>query len=192
MGRRIVTVTTTTKRLTLAEIKRELAEVARIGQTFVDADLCLKAYHPHADCFMEGDDMDYDPAAGVPLKKTLLRLERVARIPCSTTLWRRRPDDPATAEALLFGWQASPSATAKPSRTYQPPKLTPELRKAFIDGQPAWKTHRKADAREYFERGGGVRGKGVKTDRVLELFVPVTDSMGNISAVLEVFTAVVA
>lgn len=184
--------TTRTKTLTLAEIKRELAEVARIGQAFVDGDQARAAYHPHADAFRQGDDMDFNPETTVPLKKTLLRLERVSRIPCSTTLWRRRPDDPSAGEALLFGSQASPSATGKPGRTYVPPKLTPELKKAFLNRQAAWKTNRKAAVTEYAERGAGVRAKGLKVDCIVEHFVPVTDSMGEVAAVLEVFTAAVA
>ena len=103
------------KRLTLKEVKAELAEVARIGQAFVDGDACRKLWAPKAQTFMTGDDMNYDNAATVPVKKTLFRLERLARVACSVALWRRRPDRPDSGEALLFGSCGTPEGANKPT-----------------------------------------------------------------------------
>jgi len=182
------------RKLTLAEIKAELAEVARIGQVFVDGDLCREAYQPYAETFMTGDDMDFNPAAGVPLKQVLLRLERVSRVPCSTALWRRRPDAPSSAEALLFGTTSSPQAAGKPAnRGYVPPKMTRELAAAFLEGKSVTTVNRKAvgSARVMHDRGQAAPAKGIARPCVVERFVPITDSMGEIAAVLEVFAAAV-
>jgi hypothetical protein len=183
-----------TKQLSLAELKRELAEVARVGQMFLDGDLARRAYHAHAVNFMCGDDMDFDPEAFMPLKKTMMRLERLSRVKCSTTLWRRRPLSPGKApdrgEALMFGGFAAPHGGNKPApRGYQPKPMFPELARAFLKGQSAWKITRTPSAGHMVERGLGVKVKGLKGPAFIELFVPVKDSMGEIAAVLEVFAA---
>ena len=178
------------KTLPLAEVQRELAEVARVGEMFLDGDLARRAYHPHAVNFMCGDDMDFDPEAFMPLKKTMLRLERLARVPCATTLWRRRPDLPWAGEALIFGGFASPHGGSKPAnRGYVPQKMFPELSRAFLKGQSAWKLTRSPGAGFMAERGQGVKVKGISQPTFIEIFVPVKDSMGEIAAVLEVFAA---
>jgi hypothetical protein len=185
---------TKSRKMTLAEIKQELAEVARIGQVFVDGDLCRQVWQPYAEKFMKGDDMDYNPVTTVPLKKTLFRLERISRVPCCTTLWRRRPDFPDSGEVLLFGFLSSPIGGDKPSnRGYRPPKMTPELEQVFLKGKCAWRVDRKSRAiRLHAERGLRVPcGKGLPSSAALELFVPIKDSMGAIAAALEVHTIAV-
>jgi hypothetical protein len=178
------------KTLSLAEVKRELAEVARAGQMFVDGDLARKVYHPHSETFMCGDDMDFNPEAFMPLKKTMLRLERLSRVKCSTTLWRRRPDKPNCGEVTIFGGFASPHGGNKPAnRGYQLRPMFPELASAFLKGRSAWKITRSPGAGFMAERGLGVKIRGLKGPVFVELFVPVKDSMGEIAAVLEVFAA---
>jgi len=176
--------------LRLAAVRRELAEVARVGQMFIDGDLIAEAYHPHSKTFMCGDDMDFNPAAFLPLKMTMLRLERLSRVPCATTLWRRRPDMPDRGEALVLGSFGSPHAGDKPAnRGYQPKPMFPELAGAFLKGRTTWKTTRSPGARNMAERGMGARILGLGGPAFLEVFVPVRDSMGEITGVLEVFTA---
>lgn len=178
------------KMLSLAEVKRELAEVGRVGQMFMDGDLARKVYHPHSETFMCGDDMDFNPEAFMPLKKTMLRLERLSRVPCATTLWRRRPDMPDRGEATIFGTYASPHGGDKPAaRGYQPKPMFPELAAAFLKGRASWKLTRDWRGASMAERGLGVKIRGVKTPTFVEHFVPVRDSMGEIVAVLEVFAA---
>lgn len=177
-------------KMSLADLKAELAQVARIGQAFVDGDLCRQVYQPGAETFMTGDDMDFNPEACVPLKKTLLRLERVSKAPCSTTLWRRRPDDPAAGEALIYGSLGSPLGGGKPgNRGYKPPRMVPQLAAAFMKGRAAWRSGRHPNAAEMADRGQAVPVRGVKGLVMVEHFVPVRDSMGEIAAVLEVFAA---
>jgi len=178
------------KTLSLAEVKRELAEVARVGQMFVDGDLARKVYHPHSKTFMCGDDMDFNPEAFMPLKKTMLRLERLSRVPCATTLWRRRPDKPNCGEATIFGVFASPHGGNKPAaHGYRLQPMFPELARAFLRGRSTWKITRSRGAGFMAERGLGVKVRGLKGPAFIEHFVPVKDSMGEIAAVLEVFAA---
>ncbi len=183
----------TVMRWTLDTVKEEIQWVARAGQLFIEGDLCRKAWHPHAETFMRGDDMDYNPETTVPLKKNLIRLERLCRFPCSTALWRRRPDIPDSGEALLFGACGSPLGSEKPpNRGYQPPTMTPELKAVFLRERRVWR-HDTAykGVPILIRRGLYVKAQRVKRPMVLQYFVPVRDSMGDIAAALEVFTAVV-
>jgi len=179
--------------LALAAVKRELAEVARIGQAFVDGDLCRRIYRPIGETFTNGDDIDFEPATCVPLKQTLLRLERLARVRCVCALWRRRPDMPEVGEPTLFGSYASPMHIYRPpmsgsTRKFDPPKMFAELRAAFR-GRAVWKLTRSATAVGAARRGYCARIRGVGASTFVEHFVPIRDSMGEIAAVLEVFIA---
>jgi len=182
--------TTKRKKLTLKEVKAELAEVARIGQAFVDGDACRKLWAPDAQTFMTGDDMNYDNAVTVPVKKTLLRLERLARVACSVALWRRRPDAPDSGEALLFGSCGTPEGANKPTnRGYVPPKMTPQMKKVFLEGRSAWKVrHNQPGIQILIDRGLDQPTREINGNATVQLFVPIKDSMGEVAAALEVFT----
>jgi hypothetical protein len=179
--------------LSLAAVKRELADVARIGQAFVDGDLCRKIYRPLGETFTNSDDIDLEPATCVPLKQTLMKLERLARIPCVCALWRRRPDMPEVGEPTLFGSFASPMHIYRPpmsgsTRKFEPPSMFEELQSAF-QGRATWKITGSAAAVVAARRGLCVSVRGIGTPAFIEYFVPVRDSMGEIAAVLEVFIA---
>jgi len=176
--------------MTLKDVKRELAEVARVGQMFIDGDACRGLWAAGHELFMAGDDMNYNNPVAVEVKKTLLKLERLCRVPCSTTLWRRRPDDPDSGEALLFGSFGSFEGSEKPpNRGYVPPRMTPQMRRAFVHGRAAWKIRRnKTGHRVHIDRGLFNPVADVAGHTTVQLFVPVKDSMGQIAALLEVFT----
>jgi hypothetical protein len=175
-----------------AEVRKELGEIARIGQMFVEGDLCRRIWMKHSENFKCGDDMDYNPKACVPLKKTLMRLERLCPFPCSTTLWRRRPDSPDRGEAILFGMHPAPTGGDKPPMRYVAPELTPELRTVFLQGKNAWMVDRRTRTLPTLvERGVKVPVSGTKRPYALAIFVPIKDSMGEIAAALEVFTIAV-
>ena len=57
--------------------------------------------------------------------------------------------------------------------------------------QPLVVTRGLREEKEMARRGIAAPAKGLKSNAVIELFVPVKDSMGETAAVLEVFTAVV-
>ena len=179
--------------LSLAAVKRELAEVARIGQAFVDGDLCRKIYRPIGETFTNSDDIDFAPETCVPLKQTLMRLKRLARVPCICSLWRRRPDRPEVGEPTLNGSFASPMHIYRPpmsgaKRKFDPPEMFRELAAAFA-GRSAWKITPSPAAAVAAGRGFGARIKGLTKPAFVEHFVPVKDSMGEVAAVLEVFIA---
>ncbi|MFW6158098.1 MAG: hypothetical protein ACOC8E_01920 [Planctomycetota bacterium] len=178
------------KKLTLEEVKAEIAEVARVGQMFIEGDACRRMWTEDAQTFLCGDDMNYDADVTVPVKKNLFRLERLCRIPCSTALWRRRPDMPDRGEALLFGSTGSPEGARKPAnRGYEPPEMTRELRRAFLEGKPSWKTrHNRPGAEIMIDRGLDQPTKEINGSATVQYFVPIKDSMGEIAAALEVFT----
>lgn len=178
------------KRLTLNDVKKELAEVARVGQMFIDGDACRRLWAPGSETFMAGDDMNYNNDVTVPVKQTLLRLERLSRVPCSTTLWRRRPDDPDSGEALLYGSFGTFEGAEKPgNRGYVPPRMTPQMREGFLRGRPAWKVRRKKGGnRVHIDRGLFYPVADASGQTTVQLFVPIKDSMGEISALLELFT----
>ncbi len=177
-----------TRRLTRAEIKEQLAQVGRVGELFVEGDLCRKAWKPHSETFMRGDDMDYNPDAVVPLKKTLLRLERL--FPCATTLWRQRPDIPDTQEPLLYGSFSSPEGIMKPpNRGYEPAAMTAELKSVFLKAKAAWKTRVGTDGKPGFEvKKPRVAARDIRKPTLIQHYVPVKDSLGDVVAALEVFT----
>jgi hypothetical protein len=178
------------KKMTLNDVKRELAEVARIGQAFVDGDACRKLWAAGHEKFMAGDDMNYDNDVTVAVKKTLFKLERLSRVPCSTTLWRRRPDDPDSGEALLFGSFGTFEGAEKPAnRGYVRPRMTPQMRKGFVNGQPAWKVRRQVKGMKVnIDRGLFHPVADVPGRTTVQHFVPIKDSMGEVAALLEVFT----
>lgn len=182
--------TTKRKRLTLAEVKKELAEVARIGQAFIDGDECRKLWAPGAQTFMTGDDMNYDNAVTVPVKKALFRLERLSRVPCSVALWRRRPDFPGSGEAMLFGSCGTPEGATKPgNRGYVPPKMTREMKKGFLEGKSSWKVRRNPRSAETMvDRGLDQPTREIDGKWTVQYFAPIKDSMGEVAALLEVFT----
>jgi hypothetical protein len=175
---------------TVATIKAELTETARIGQMFMDGDLCHSILRPYAVAYRAGDDLDYNPEAFVPLKQTMMRLSRLARIRCATALWRQRPDLPDRADPMIYGSVVgAPDGDMKPSPNYEPPVMSPYLRQALVDGKPAWKT-KPGIQLLYRERGLAQSVDDKQGARIIQHLVPVYDSLGAIAAALEVYAYV--
>lgn len=76
---------------------RELDEVARIASVMVDGDLCRRIVTPRAleymfkndphDQWVAGDNYEVNDEAFIAVKKTLIRLSRLASFPCDVNLW---------------------------------------------------------------------------------------------------------
>ena len=179
------------KPMTLPEVKAELAETARIGTVFMDGDLCHKMLRPYAVNFLDGDDFDLDPEGCVPIKKTLIRIERVSRVRCVTAVWRRRPDVPDCGEPLLFGSYSAVEGPSKISARYKPGAMFPALRRALADGKPGWKITRCSQP-ILVTRGFAQPVSDGSEGRVVACFVPIRDSMGDIAAALEVYAYLVS
>jgi hypothetical protein len=181
------------RKMSVQEIAAELAEVARVGEAFIDGELVRAAWMPYAQNFMAGDDMDYNEVTTTPLKKSLMRLERLSRVPCSTVIWRRRPDDPGSGEAVLLGSYGSPQTGNKPgNRGYKPPRMTRELAAIFVKGKGRVIKVDRSPAMHLLRmemRGLGVPARGVKGRACVQVYAPIRDSMGEVAGVLEVFTA---
>ena len=76
---------------------RELDEVARIASVMVDGDVCRRIVTPRAleymfkndphDQWLAGDNYEVNDEAFIAVKKTLIRLSRLAPFPCDVNLW---------------------------------------------------------------------------------------------------------
>lgn len=79
------------------EVARELDDVARIASVMVDGDACRRIVTPRAleymfkndphDEWVAGDNYEVNDAAFIAVKKTLIRLSRLAPFPCDVNLW---------------------------------------------------------------------------------------------------------
>lgn len=86
-------------KLNAAAITRSLRELGRVAEAMVDGELAVRIVsdrsahyiaHPHPKYrFMTGDYYDVDHASFLLMKKTLLRLEKLAPVPCNSALWVR-------------------------------------------------------------------------------------------------------
>ena len=76
-----------------------LAQVARVAEVMIDGELAMRIITDRATHyivnpnpqhrFLSGDYYDVDHDSFLLMKKTLLRLERLASFPCNATLWVR-------------------------------------------------------------------------------------------------------
>ena len=79
------------------DMVRELDEVARIASVMVDGDVCQRIVTPRAldymfkndprDQWVAGDNYEVNDQAFISVKKTLIRLSRLAAFPCDVNLW---------------------------------------------------------------------------------------------------------
>jgi len=79
------------------DMARELDEVARIATAMVDGDMCLRIVTPRAleymfkqdpkDQWLAGDNYEVNDEAFISVKKTLIRLSKLAPFPCDVNLW---------------------------------------------------------------------------------------------------------
>ena len=87
------------KQSRIRKVLDELGDVARVAEIMIDGELARRiitdrAAHYIANPnpqhrFLAGDYYDVDHASFLLMKKTLLRLERLASVPCNATLWVR-------------------------------------------------------------------------------------------------------
>ncbi len=76
---------------------RELNEVARVATVMVDGDVCQRIVTPRAldymfkkdprDPWVDGDNYEVNDKAFITVKKTLIRVSRLAPFPCDVNLW---------------------------------------------------------------------------------------------------------
>jgi len=125
----------------------------------------------------------------VPLKKTLLRIEKIQTdFPVYAIVWRRRPDDPGRVEVVMAGRMNSPFDAGKGKC----PPMFPAIRQVFDKGRPAVATMSNA----VYESVGSFRYGHVwiaandsllrAGRRVVSCFHPVRDSRDDVVAALEI------
>jgi len=98
-------------RITLAKMKKDLKELARVASRMVDGELACRiiAESALAQCanpdkdfpHMAGDYFDVDHQNFLLMKKTLLRLESLLSFPCSSSLWLPLTEAPGHMTSVL-------------------------------------------------------------------------------------------
>jgi hypothetical protein len=79
------------------DMARDLDEIGRVATAMIDGDVCQRIVTPRAleymfkqdarDPWAAGDNYEVDPRAFTDVKKTLIRLSRLASFPCDVNLW---------------------------------------------------------------------------------------------------------
>jgi len=93
------------------DMARELDEVARISIIMVDGDACQRITTPRAldymfkndprDQWLAGDNYEVNDREFIAVKKTLIRLSRLAPFPCDVNLWMPIPDHPGKVHIVI-------------------------------------------------------------------------------------------
>ena len=154
------------KKLTKAEEiqvrKKRLAEVARLAQIFIEGDVLNSVFSDHGQLWQSPDDIDFEYAPFIVLKKLVLRLEQTAAdgVGVCVALWRRRPDKPEYAEPVVVG-----------------------MRGSFFAGKNMVEMPIKMRAAVEKER----TGVEALADGKLSLFAPLYDSLGHVAGAVEVY-----
>jgi|SRR5579871_824414 len=94
-----------------SEIIRRLDDVARTATVMVDGDVCRRIVTPRAldymfkkdpgDPWAAGDNYEVNDAAFIAVKKTLLRLSRLAPFACDVNLWMPVPGHPDKIRVVI-------------------------------------------------------------------------------------------
>jgi hypothetical protein len=152
----------------------QLDDVARVGSVMVDGDVCQRIVTERAlkymftadprDPWVAGDNYDVDDAAFIAIKKTLLRLSRLAPAPVDVNLWMpikghldkiRVVVRTVHEMSQFWPWGA----------LYQ--DMIPQMKTVLVDGK-----------------------RVTITDKLgwISVLAPVSDSLGDVVGVLEVVT----
>jgi hypothetical protein len=157
---------------TKEDVARDLDEVARISTMMVDGDLCGKIMTRRSleemfvvdpkDPWTAGDNFDVNAEPYIAVKKTLIRLSRLASYKCDVNLWmpfREKPDKIQILIRNVNEW----------SQFWTWGKLTqdipPEMKRVLESGK---------------------REKVSRVPGMISVLAPVYDSMGDIVALVEV------
>ncbi len=93
------------------QIEQELDHIARVAAVMVDGDLCRRIVTPRAieymfksdphDRFLAGDNYDVNDAEFNAVKKTLIRLARLAPFACDVNLWMPITGHPDKVQVVI-------------------------------------------------------------------------------------------
>ncbi len=157
-------------------IAAKLDEVARVGSVMTDGDLCKRIVTERAqkymftvdprDQWLAGDNYDVNDEAFIAIKKTLIRLSRLAPFPIDVNLWMPIKGHPDKIRVVIrnshemsqfWPWGA----------LYQ--DMIPQMKTVLETGKPVTVT----------DKPGWV-----------SVLAPVTDSLDDVVGVLEVVTQI--
>jgi hypothetical protein len=93
------------------DMARELDHVARVASIMVDGDVCQRIVTPRAldymfkpdprDPWVAGDNYEVNDEAFIAVKKTLIRLSRLAPFPCDVNLWMPIAGHPGKVHVVI-------------------------------------------------------------------------------------------
>ena len=93
------------------DMARELDEIARTATVMVDGDVCQRIVTPRAldymfkqdprDQWAAGDNYEVNDEAFIAVKKTLIRLSRLAPFPCDVNLWMPIAGHPGKVRVVI-------------------------------------------------------------------------------------------
>jgi hypothetical protein len=150
----------------------ELEDAARVASVMVDGDQCRRIVTPRAmeymfrkdprDRFVAGDNYEVNYQAFDAVKKTLIRLSRLVSFPADATLWMPIPGHPDKIRVVIRNGNEL-SQFWPWGALYQ--DMIPEMKRVLETGQRATVAN----------KPGWV-----------SVLAPVTDSLGDVVAVVEV------
>ena len=173
--------------MTDRQVLDRLAEVGRIAALFIEGEDVIEALRPECRTWTDADDINFDAAVAVPLKKTLLRIEQIEPFTYYAILWVRRNDDPSRVEVILAGRRNSVLDHGKGQR----PPIFGALRTVFDRGRPASIARKDPKLPEVgYGHGWIVRNDSLLRagHRLISYFQPIRDSRENVVAALELTT----
>ena len=151
---------------------RELDDAARVATVMVDGDVCRKIVTPRAmdyllrndpkDPFLAGDNYEVNYDAFDSVKKTLIRLSRLVSFPADANLWMPVPGHPDKIRVVIRNVNEL-SQFWPWGALYQ--NMIPEMKTVLDTGQ---------------------RVTVAKKPGWVSVLAPVSDSLGDIVAVVEV------
>jgi len=130
----------------------ELDEVARIASVIVDGDVCQRIVTPRAldylfkndprDPWAAGDNYEVNDAAFIAVKKTLIRLSRLAPFPCDVNLWMPIAGHPDKVRVVIRNTnelsQFWPWAALYQDMIPQMKQVLDTGRRATVTEKPGW------------------------------------------------------
>ncbi|HEX5413584.1 MAG TPA: hypothetical protein VFZ27_17185 [Terriglobia bacterium] len=153
-------------------VEQELDHIAHVAAVMLDGDACRRIVTPRAleymfkldphDRFLAGDNYDVNDAEFNAVKKTLIRLSRLAPFDCDVNLWMPIPDHPDKIQVVI--------------------RNSHELSQFWVFGTIAQEMF--PAMKEVLETGQRATVK--QKPGMISVLAPVFDSLGSVAGLVEV------
>jgi hypothetical protein len=163
---------TDNRRLSPEQVQQELDYIARVATAMIDGDACRRIVTPRAlefmfkidphDRFLAGDNYDVNDAEFNAVKKTLIRLSRLAPFACDVNLWMPIPGHPDKIQVVI--------------------RNAHELSQFWVFGTIAQDLF--PPMKTVLETGQRIAVK--QTPGMISVLAPIYDSMGGVAGLVEV------